>query len=142
MLQRSFVNSLCRTILTIASLFALAGCLPGEGQDGSEDPIAGDQSAATDSSAGGYGMGSTTLSWQPPVQNTDGTPLFDLSGYRIYWGSESGQYTESVTINNPGLTMYVVENLMAGDYYFVSTALNAAGIESDFSNEAYRSIQY
>lgn len=86
-------------------------------------------------------MGSATLSWLPPTLNTDGTPLMDLSGYRIYWGTDSGNYTNSVTIDNPGLTAYVVDNLTAGSYYFVSTALNSAGVESNFSNEAQRIIQ-
>jgi hypothetical protein len=27
------------------------------------------------------------VTWTPPTQNTDGTPLTDLTGYRIEWGS-------------------------------------------------------
>ena len=85
-------------------------------------------------------LGSATLSWTPPALNTDGTPLTDLAGYRIYFGSSSGRYTETVTLNNPGLTTYVVENLLPGNWYFVSTAINAAGIESSYSNEAVKSV--
>ncbi|MGB5739562.1 MAG: putative Ig domain-containing protein, partial [Woeseia sp.] len=44
-------------------------------------------------------FGSATLSWVPPTLNTDGTPLNDLAGYKIYWGSESGNYTDSATLN-------------------------------------------
>jgi Putative Ig domain len=85
-------------------------------------------------------LGSATLTWTPPTQNTDGTPLTDLSGYRIYWGTSSGNYPNSVTINNPGLTSYVVENLAPGTYEFVSTALNASGVESGYSNTASKTI--
>lgn len=86
-------------------------------------------------------LGSATLSWTPPTQNTDGTPLTDLAGFRIYWGTEQGNYTESVTLDNPGLTTYVVDNLAPGTWYFVSTALNSNGVESDYSNSAAKLIQ-
>jgi hypothetical protein len=76
--------------------------------------------------------GSTTLSWQPPTMNDDGTPL-KLTGYRIYWGLTEGHYPSSVTLDNPGLTRYVVENLSPGTYYFVATALSSDG-ESEPSN--------
>lgn len=85
-------------------------------------------------------LGSATLSWQPPTQNEDGTALTDLAGYTIYWGTTPGSYTESVTINNPGLTTYVVENLAPGTYEFVATAFNAAGVESQFSNTATKTV--
>ncbi len=38
--------------------------------------------------------GTATLSWTPPTQNTDGSPLTDLAGYRVYWGTSSGNYPE------------------------------------------------
>lgn len=85
-------------------------------------------------------LGSATLTWNAPTLNTDGSPLNDLAGYRIYWGTTPGVYTDSVTINNPGVTTYVVENLAPGTYEFVSTALNSAGVESDYSNTASKTI--
>jgi len=85
-------------------------------------------------------LGSVTISWTPPTQNEDGTPLSDLAGYKIYWGTTPGTYPNSVTINNPGLTTYVIDNLAPGTYEFVSTSFNAAGTESRFSNTAARSV--
>jgi hypothetical protein len=82
------------------------------------------------------GTVSTTLSWTAPTQNEDGTALSDLAGYRIYWGTTSGVYTNSVTIDNPGITTYVVENLSPGTYEFVATSFNTIGIESVYSNPA------
>ena len=66
----------------------------------------------------------------------------DLAGYRIYWRTlpSNGGYTNSVTINTPGIASYTVENLTAGTYEFVATALNAAGVESSFSNTATRTF--
>jgi hypothetical protein len=76
--------------------------------------------------------GTTTLSWTPPTSYDDGTPL-TLTGYKIYWGGTEGHYPHSVTLDNPGLTRYVVEQLAAGTWYFVATALSTDG-ESPPSN--------
>lgn len=81
---------------------------------------------------------STTLSWTPPTQNEDGSPLMDLAGYKIYWGTTPGQYTHSVKIENPGMSSYVVENLTPGTYEFAATSFNMDGLESDYSNPATR----
>lgn len=79
------------------------------------------------------GTVSTTLSWTPPTENEDGSPLLDLAGYKIYWGTTRGQYTHSVTIDNPGVSTYVVENLSPGIYDFAGTSFNQDGVESDYS---------
>ena len=86
------------------------------------------------------GTGSVTLSWTAPTENEDGSPLTDLAGYKIYWGTTPGIYPNLVTINNPGITIYVIENLGPGTYEFVSTAFNAAGVESAYSNTATKTI--
>ena len=52
-----------------------------------------------------------------------------------------GNYSNSVTIDDPGLTTYVVDNLAPGSYEFVATGFNAAGIESQHSNSATKTIQ-
>lgn len=85
-------------------------------------------------------LGSVTLNWQPPTENEDGTPLIDLAGYKILWGTTSGSYINSVTINNPGLTTYVIDNLAPGTYEFVSTSFNLSGVESEFSNATTKTI--
>ena len=75
-------------------------------------------------------MGSATISWNPPTDNTDGTSLTDLAGYRIYYGRNADQLTRTIVVNNPGLTRYVVENLVPARWHFAMTSVNAAGRES------------
>ncbi len=87
-----------------------------------------------------FGLGSATLSWTPTTQNTDGSPLTDLTGYKIYYGNESGNYQTFIQIDNPGIATYVVENLTPNTYYFVSTALNLDAVESAFSNETVKVV--
>ena len=85
--------------------------------------------------------GTATLSWQPPTQRTDGSVLYNLAGYHILWGSSPGSYTNRIRLDNPGLTSYVVENLASGTWYFVMTALDATGAESDYSPVRSKTIQ-
>ena len=89
----------------------------------------------------GVANGSATLSWQPPTQNTDGTPLTNLAGYRIYWGTARGDYPSSVTVSSAGLTAYVVSNLTPTTWHFAVTAFNSAGAESVLSNSASKTVQ-
>ncbi len=84
------------------------------------------------------GSASVTLSWTPPTENEDGTALMDLAGYNIYYGDSAGTYPNSIRIDNPGLSTYVVDNLTPKTYYFVATSFNAFGIESQYSNEAVK----
>ncbi len=84
--------------------------------------------------------GTALLSWTPPTENTDGSALTDLAGYRIYYGTSSGNYTETVTINGAGLTSYQIDNLAPADWYFVITSFNSSNIESIYSNEVSKTI--
>ena len=81
-----------------------------------------------------------TLSWTPPTENEDGTVLENLAGYKLYFGTASGQYTNPVRINTPGLSSYVIENLLPDTYYVVATAFTTSGTESGYSNEAAKTV--
>lgn len=85
--------------------------------------------------------GAATLGWTPPTENTDGTPLTDLAGYRIYYGTSSSNLDRSVVVANPGLTSYVVENLTPGTWYFSVRAYTSAGVESTNSNVESKAIE-
>jgi len=85
--------------------------------------------------------GTATVSWVPPTYRTDGTPLTDLAGYKVYYGTSSGNYTRQIVIENAGVTTYVVEGLTPATWYFATTAFDSDGGESDFSNEASKTIR-
>jgi len=86
------------------------------------------------------GETSLTLSWVPPTENLDGTPLVDLKGYEIHYGNASGVYSTTIPIDNPGITRYVIDGLGAGTYFFAVTARSASGGESDYSAEVSTTI--
>ena len=86
------------------------------------------------------GTGSATLSWQPPTQNVDGTPLQDLAGFRIVYGKVADNLDQVVSIPNPAITSAVVESLTTGTWYFAVKAYTAANVQSDLSNLAAKTI--
>ncbi len=87
---------------------------------------------------------SVTLTWDAPTTNSDTTPLTDLSGYRVYMSTTSGQYNSGNIVKNNipassstgGVTeITTVDNLTNGTYYFAVTAYDIYGNESGYSNE-------
>jgi hypothetical protein len=86
-------------------------------------------------------MGSATLSWQPPTTRTDGSPLTNLTGYRIRYGTSQGSYPNMIDIVNEGVTSAVVENLPPATYYFVASAYDTTGAESSYSSVVSKTVQ-
>jgi hypothetical protein len=77
--------------------------------------------------------GTATLDWMPPTENTDGSVLTNLAGYTVYYGTSSGNLTQSVKITNPGLTAYTMSSLPSGTWYFAVTSYSSTGVESSRS---------
>lgn len=84
--------------------------------------------------------GSANLSWSVPTQNTNGTPLTDLAGYHIYYGSSQGSWTTTITVLDASETSYVVNGLAPGTYYFAVVAFNSEGTDSPESNVGSKTI--
>jgi hypothetical protein len=74
--------------------------------------------------------GSATLSWQPPTENADGSPLTNLAGYVIRYGKQADALTLEVKIGNPGITTAMIEGLAPAKWYFTVSAYTTTGVES------------
>lgn len=85
-------------------------------------------------------LGSVTLSWTPPAENTDGSPLTNLGGYRIYFGKSQTTLDQVIAIDSPGITTYVIDNLSPSTYYFAMSSINTHGIESELSQTLSKTI--
>ena len=85
-------------------------------------------------------IGTALLSWTPPTQNTDDSVLTDLAGYKIYYGTEPGSYSEVITVETAGVTEYLVENLPGATWYFAMTAYNSLNVESNKTAEVSKII--
>jgi fibronectin type 3 domain-containing protein len=66
----------------------------------------------------------------------------NISGYRVYVGTASGQYQFGQGLDVGNVTSYTVTGLSTGTrYYFVATAYDTSNIESELSNEVFKDIQ-
>ena len=118
--------------LAIAALtVSAAGC----NQD-----TTGVTTVASGVNSGPQGTGSATLSWQAPTTNTDGAALTNLSGYRIYYGTDSSDLGETVDLKGVGVQTYVIDNLGTGTWYFAVRAITASGAESALSDVVSKTI--
>jgi PKD repeat protein len=89
-------------------------------------------------SAGPALAGDATLSWAAPTTYTNGTPLTDLAGYKVHYGTASGAYTQTTDVGK--VTTYKVSNLPNATYFFAVTAYNTALTESGYSSEVSKSV--
>ena len=86
----------------------------------------------TTSSATGS-TSSAALSWSAPTQNEDGSPLTDLAGYRIHYGTSASGLSKRIEVGNPATTSTVVQNLAPGTWFFAISAYTLNGAESSRS---------
>jgi hypothetical protein len=103
-------------------------------------PPAADPPAPLTQSPPPAAVAAVNLAWSAPTENSDGTPLTDLKGYKIHYGTQSQNYTGSISVDNPTVTTYLVESLPAGTYYFAVTAYNSVGAESSLSDEVQSAL--
>jgi hypothetical protein len=75
-----------------------------------------------------HGQASVTLAWSAPTSGSS------VAGYRIYYGNATKSYTSAVSVGK--VTQATLSGMdPAATYYIALTAFDAAGNESDFSNE-------
>jgi hypothetical protein len=110
------------------------------GTNGSTSSSIGPFAIVVKAPAAAPATGSATLSWTAPTHNTDGTPVTDLAGYRILYGTSASAMTTTITVANAAETSYVVGGLAAGTYYFAVVAYNSAGMDSSKSNVGSKTI--
>ena len=115
------------TRLQLTTLFVIALVLGG---------CSGSSSSGSSASA----PGTVTLTWIAPTGNTNGTPLTDLAGYHIHYGTSQDNLTNVIELAGTGTTEYEVAGLAPGTYYFAVTAYTAMGTESAPSDIGNKTI--
>lgn len=81
--------------------------------------------------------GEAHVSWTAPTEREDDTPIDGDLTYRVSWGQQSRQYTETA---ETAATEYQVTGLSPGSWYFAVQAIDSAGLESAYSNEGTKQI--
>ena len=118
--------------LTMFLMFSVTGC--GSGSGGSGTSFSGGSGTTTDNA----GTGSVTLAWDAPI-NSDGTPVLNIAGYKVHYGTSSGNYDKLVNTGSQQTT--TINGLAPGTYYIAVTCYDSLGNESSFSNEASKTVQ-
>jgi hypothetical protein len=77
-----------------------------------------------------FSAGNAALDWTAQTQNSDGSVLANLAGYKVHYGTSPDQMTQVIKVANPGLTAYVVDDLSPGTWYFTVTSYASDGTES------------
>jgi len=85
--------------------------------------------------------GTAALSWSPPTQNTDGSPLTNLAGYIVRYGTSSTALTSSISVASPSATGVEITNLTPGNWAFEVSAVNTSKAESAFSPVVAKAVQ-
>ena len=100
--------------------------------------------ATASSSGNGEGVaggnGTATLTWTPVMQNTDGTLLLDLAGYKVFYGPSATVMNIVTELPDPSQTSYVVANLSSGTWYFTVAAYTTSGTQGAISNVGTKTI--
>ncbi len=84
--------------------------------------------------------GSATLSWEAPTQRVDGSPLTNLAGFRLYYGTSASSLNNVVQVPDPGARNRIINNLTIGTWFFAASAYDQSGVESARSNVASKTI--
>ena len=77
------------------------------------------------------------------MARADGTPLSlaDIDGFRIYYGTVSGVYPNSVDVEDGAVTSATVGNVQTGTYYVVMSTYDVNGFESAQSTAIVKTAQ-
>ncbi len=124
---RTFILALAAIVLTAA------GCGGGGGGGSSSSSSIGIGTPESGSSLNAQASSqSVTLTWESPTTNSDGSALTDLSGYKVYYGTSTGNYAYSVDVGSTAGAS--ISSLSAGTWCFAVTAYDTSGNESDYSD--------
>jgi hypothetical protein len=115
------INLLLRTLIVSSAILFISTCGGGGGGGGSNSPL--------------------VLSWTPPSQNNDGSPLAvnELASYRIYYGINQSSLNDFIEIEpTQNMSSYIINNNGIGllnntNYFLAMTTVDNQGRESNFS---------
>jgi len=85
--------------------------------------------------------GSATVGLTPPTENSDGSPLTNLAGMRVYYGTSPSSLNQKIQLAGTAPMTYTISNLASGTWYFAATAYNTSGAEGAMSALATLALQ-
>ena len=133
-------------IALVLCALALSACGGGSGSGSGEssDGTVAANPSSTPASSGSTGTTaspqSITLRWTTPLTRADGTPLVGLAGYKILYGTSSGDYSTTINVSDPTATSYQITNLGAGTYFLTMRSYDSNDNESANTPEVSKTL--
>jgi hypothetical protein len=84
--------------------------------------------------------GSVNLSWSKPAQNTNGSPLTNLAGFIVRYGTNAAALSSQISVGSANSTSAQIANLKPGTWYFEVAAINTANVASPPSAMASKTV--
>lgn len=86
--------------------------------------------------------GTAMIRWAAPTVRVDGSALEpgDITGYRVYQGSEARGWYRYHQVNDPYLNFVGIEGLPPDTYYFAISVIDQYGQESEPTELGYKTI--
>ncbi len=81
------------------------------------------------------------LGWSPPTHNIDGSPLTNLAGYVVHYGTRSTALKNKISVASATATSVEITSLSPGNWSFAVSAVNTANVESPISPIVGKTIQ-
>ena len=108
-------------LLALILVLPLVACSGGGGGSDSSSP----------------GINISSFSWTAPSEREDGTGLSpsEIAGFRIHYGASSGDYSNTIDIDDHTATQAILTGIPSGTYFVVVTTVDTEGQESVFSSE-------
>ena len=85
--------------------------------------------------------GTMTVAWAAPLTSADGLKMADLAGYRVYYGTTSGNYTSTIDVPGATALTYTISGLPTNTYYVIVKAYDSSNNESSASSEVSKAIR-
>jgi len=100
-------------------------------------PLAACSGNSADSAGTGPDLNTPVLSWVAPSEREDGSglSLSEIARFRVYYGTSSGDYSDTIDINDNAAVQMALVNIPSGTFFIAITAVDADGLESTYSTE-------
>ena len=111
-------------LLTLILVLPLVACSGGDGGLADDGPGAASSNAVN-------------LTWVAPSEREDGAglSLSEIAGFRIYYGAKSGDYSNTIEVDDHTATQAVLAGIPSGTYFVAVTVVDVDGRESSYSSE-------
>ena len=136
--MNTFKQNISKNVAILLVLTQLVGCFSETGANSKDRTAAFNNEIVNVNENTTIVSEAQILNWTAPVAREDESSIAmsEISSYRIYFGTETGNYSQSIEVNDAYIDAITLDELnTAGTYYIVMTTIDTDGRESAYSEE-------